>query len=1137
MSNRPGLLDHLGGVSRSIAQSDSPSSNTRSIAANTRESDKTEFHHTTIPIEFADMTSPNTAERNLFTSIVAITIPILLSISATANGKIVDHQSPPPTTYTYDVIQQYVPRRMPETFIAATLSGGGMRAAALSYGALTALHDTTIDPLAGNESSPQQDRPNLLSEVDFVSAVSGSSVAASYWALHGSSEKFKDFETDFLKKEIQSKILTRVINPTSILQYLVTPFTRSDALVDFFDKELLGGDGKTYRDLLDLTIEHRDRPYLVINATDMDTRSLFPFVQLQFGLICRNLNEEKVAKAVAASAAYPLLFPAIALENRRLSPSLCPRSYAESSFVDGTSEGGGTDDESNEVLTKTQKRVKDQRVHIKGKKDRLSEQLNDLEQAGQDANDVREAISVATGEVAITAEKLKQARSGEATLRRQYDVAKGIEHALHKEIVERERKVTVTLEKFYGRQLEANIRRLKLDEEWRRIASVSDAANERWTSEFLDSPIEAIKEAGNEFRRWLTDEPDSMPDSFEPIVAGTFPGAEECVLAVASKREVSHETASGASPSGARAMKANANVPREALSDVIRDLGSWTERQDLSDLASEDEQPAAPTEPPPVSELRIRASRAVSDIEGLKSEQRDANGGIRRTLEELTRVRHSIDLNEQETKHLNDGVAFVDGLLARGETIEEETGNLEGAIRTLESDLSMLPESDAEPMDGAESGSDHTGDVAALVAQELRRIEQAIVVIAERRMTMEDMHSDASKYAEALGAMQMRLTLQVDAAAVEAELAGVDTELEYWDRCIAAFRASSSSELEKLKVELRGKEEASEKARVSLETEGLEVKRLETLDDVRRETLEARNDELSVALSVERNRKKELQRQRESIDEEEGLLEDLKDLEKRQKTKVELARILERERSKAIRKFEEQMPHYNDKDTKYVHLIDGGVADNIGFTPLIELLDSFIPSRELMLDESRKWRARVNEVAVIVVDARGSTQRRFSKEDSPPGLYETMMTTVNTAIEGKSRLLADELERITRGLERELVVSKSFLVPVDFEEIENFAPGGELSACRRAYERIPTNWSLKPVVVDSLVGMGRALVLGSSEYRKMVDYLRVQLPSDTGGVRSICKRFEGELAAIYPEEEPKKDNGGNGSDRASEGGP
>ena len=72
-----------------------------------------------------------------------------------------------------------------------TFSGGGTRAAALSYGVLEVLKKTgiTIDG----------ERRNLLDEIDAISAVSGGSFTAGYYGLFRD-RIFEDFESKFLKK-------------------------------------------------------------------------------------------------------------------------------------------------------------------------------------------------------------------------------------------------------------------------------------------------------------------------------------------------------------------------------------------------------------------------------------------------------------------------------------------------------------------------------------------------------------------------------------------------------------------------------------------------------------------------------------------------------------------------------------------------------------------------------------------------------------------------------------------------------------------------------------------------------------------------------------------------------------------------
>src|SRR4029077_2751468 len=75
-----------------------------------------------------------------------------------------------------------------ELFVIVTFSGGGTRAAALAYGVLEALRDTTIQWRGRSRA--------LLDEVDVISSISGGSFPAAYYALRGR-QIFDEFPDKF----------------------------------------------------------------------------------------------------------------------------------------------------------------------------------------------------------------------------------------------------------------------------------------------------------------------------------------------------------------------------------------------------------------------------------------------------------------------------------------------------------------------------------------------------------------------------------------------------------------------------------------------------------------------------------------------------------------------------------------------------------------------------------------------------------------------------------------------------------------------------------------------------------------------------------------------------------------------------
>ena len=189
--------------------------------------------------------------------------------------------------------------KLGDDLILLTFSGGGTRAAALSYGVLKELRDTTI--MSGGQ------RVRLLDEVDSISSVSGGSFTAAYYGLFGD-RIFQDFEDVFLKKSIQGILIQKLFDPSYWWRSLSTGFDRTEMAIEYYDGNIF--EGKTFRD-----IDLDKRPYIEINATNLGAGNRFSFIQLYFDLICTDLLDLKVARAVTASSAVPIMFAPVVLKS------------------------------------------------------------------------------------------------------------------------------------------------------------------------------------------------------------------------------------------------------------------------------------------------------------------------------------------------------------------------------------------------------------------------------------------------------------------------------------------------------------------------------------------------------------------------------------------------------------------------------------------------------------------------------------------------------------------------------------------------------------------------------------------------------------------------------------------------------
>jgi len=190
-------------------------------------------------------------------------------------------------------------RSADELLIVVAFTGGGKRSAAFAYGAMTALRDMKF-VYGGRERS-------FLHEVDVLSGVSGGSFPAAYYALHGDAI-FRDFHRDFLDEDFNDDIAGIYLLPWHWDWMFSGQWGTNDEMAEIYDRLMFHG--ATFGDLV-----KRGPPFAMIQATDLANGATFPFVQNQFDLICSDLSSYPIARAVAASNGFPILFTPITLKN------------------------------------------------------------------------------------------------------------------------------------------------------------------------------------------------------------------------------------------------------------------------------------------------------------------------------------------------------------------------------------------------------------------------------------------------------------------------------------------------------------------------------------------------------------------------------------------------------------------------------------------------------------------------------------------------------------------------------------------------------------------------------------------------------------------------------------------------------
>jgi NTE family protein len=192
------------------------------------------------------------------------------------------------------------PAQSEDLLVVLTISGGGMRAAALGYGVLEELRRTEV--------TVNGVRRRLLDEVDVISAVSGGTLPAAYYGLRGE-KTFEEFKERVLSRNLERELVLRILTPTNWFRLLSGTFGKSDLFAELYDETVF--DHATFGDL-----QSANGPFVVINGTDSTTGARFSFMQDQFDAICADLSRVTLGRAVATSTALPPLLTPITLENR-----------------------------------------------------------------------------------------------------------------------------------------------------------------------------------------------------------------------------------------------------------------------------------------------------------------------------------------------------------------------------------------------------------------------------------------------------------------------------------------------------------------------------------------------------------------------------------------------------------------------------------------------------------------------------------------------------------------------------------------------------------------------------------------------------------------------------------------------------
>ena len=188
----------------------------------------------------------------------------------------------------------------------------------------------------------------------------------------------------------------------------------------------------------------------------------------------------------------------------------------------------------------------------------------------------------------------------------------------------------------------------------------------------------------------------------------------------------------------------------------------------------------------------------------------------------------------------------------------------------------------------------------------------------------------------------------------------------------------------------------------------------------------------------------------------------------------------------------------------YIHLTDGGVADNIGLreplTAITNLNNAWSVQRRMNLNH-------VNKLVVIVVNAATNPKSELAQTPKVPGLLNTVFKVASIPLDNysfetlellratvedfnkDSRLFSDCKARAAeKGRQCELDIPAAhkvdlFPIEVAFEYIQS-------EADRNWFKNLPTTLELPRETIDRIRAAGRQILNEDKEYQRLVKELK-----------------------------------------------
>jgi len=212
---------------------------------------------------------------------------------------------------------------------------------------------------------------------------------------------------------------------------------------------------------------------------------------------------------------------------------------------------------------------------------------------------------------------------------------------------------------------------------------------------------------------------------------------------------------------------------------------------------------------------------------------------------------------------------------------------------------------------------------------------------------------------------------------------------------------------------------------------------------------------------------------------------------------------------------------YADGQKKFIHLLDGGIADNLGVSEPYRLLTSDDVPVSLKQDIAA---GKIRKIVFVMINARSFAGSGLDNSPATPGALAMLTAAMDSSIDRATfstserirdllierfRGMADDIDREARkpgpmrdklreiGANFRTVAANTQFLAVDFDAIGD-------QRCRAAFHSIQTSWALPGNQLDGLNVMGEALLAQNPDFPKVLQAVNARPGPPFATVEQAC---------------------------------